>query len=1063
MVSFILGASAGPSVSSRRSPRITLRREPNFTKTESPLVKCQLQEGESESHTAKNIKNKATKGDDLALAEKPTTKNSLNNPDGHEKHPRRSNRCKSPVTIKKSFKPDAFSLVKLESQINDKRKAKDTSCLSDNTKTLSNGKSDDATQNSVAAHEYDVTQRSTEETDKTDSCINDFHTAADRSNKTCCSSSDSLQVRELKKLEDYWTRKSPVSEQSPRLRSSAKTNSNQTSDISNQRIDLSKEVDVSSPNRAKPGSNNVKVHDSENTEVSLPESPVPRRISRRLKINESKSTTSKEIVSGVESNKLITKDSFLRYDKNERLKPSFLQISDDKAYVCSNHTNHNSHQIKDSPDLRTNTREYLKTCENPDIKKPSPRGQINTRLSCRGAENANRDKESYNFFQDPGNCRKNCKSSTKAPVYEQGAKTNIISLTDAFTDITVKEYADSDSDDDDDYIPPRKKLRSEVTTDELWEGFPLTFSFKRLAPIQKEEQYNCSAKPEDIPSTSAETLHSNMTFEPKQEALQQLKSENKQENNFAFYKECAAIKPAVQIDPGESSNLENSHVVNANKQNTTLIKGDESQKEIGATVSTETTDSEVSLPVTNPKQKVSSDFSTNDEKTKPVPKRKRYSISPNMTLKRSSRLLEKYGITPEKDTCVKFTVLKQPDVNDNDREQPQTSTKHTSKHVLEVKKSTTKDNSDTIYDSRTTEVQDETNKDGAIKMEYSDYTRLKDEKKKDMSILEILTHDYSEQISSMAITNPKITSDDISCDTTCTENLDSESEEDKYAVTIVQTDNASPTECNFEQQENSATESVSYTLSELLDPHAEMKTDNRMKNLCNTSINKTPVSDDSFDASPIENILIIGGETPSDIREQNHKNKNHRDNSDCKINDAPYVSPACSSSDKHAIVDIEKLIVPKDMQDTKFIYTSASTTENKIEDNLGSEKIKRKVPPLRIKLKPKNSQSKKKKSNKKTNKIPIVASTAVATVHEITADNTNDATSSCRDEGTKPKNNTPSHTESNVITQQEKTQTTSEQKNKRPKKPVSKRRKRYVSIILNSFQIRNVLSPTFTH
>ena len=67
----------------------------------------------------------------------------------------------------------------------------------------------------------------------------------------------------------------------------------------------------------------------------------------------------------------------------------------------------------------------------------------------------------------------------------------------AFVDIGTNHYVtteniascdDSDVEDaNDDYMPPRKKLRSEITDDELWEGIPLTVSFKRLAPIQKNQ------------------------------------------------------------------------------------------------------------------------------------------------------------------------------------------------------------------------------------------------------------------------------------------------------------------------------------------------------------------------------------------------------------------------------------------------------------------------------------------------------------------------------------------------------------------------------------------------
>ncbi|MEW8547852.1 MAG: hypothetical protein AB2693_30465 [Candidatus Thiodiazotropha sp.] len=1053
--SFLLGAPSGPSVSSRRSPRKTSRREPNFTKTESPLIK----EKESESHSAKNAKSKSTKEDNLA--EKLTNKNAQNNADGQEKHPRRSSRCKSPVATEKSFKPDVISLVKLESQISDKRKVKDTGCLNASIKILNNDKSDDVRHYPEVERELDVTQRSTEETEKiTDKCKAVFQITANRSNKNNGRSSDSLQVRELKKLEDYWTRKSPVSEQSPRLRSSAKTSSSQTSDVVHQTLEHSKETVVSSPNRGEPNSNNLKPSDSENTDVSLPESPVPRRISQRLKINESNSTITKEIPFGIKSNKLITKDSRLLHDKNERIKSSFLHFSDDKENTCSRHTSNKSHQSKDLPDLGTGTKEHFKKDETADIKKQSPRRKINTRSLCPKAETENQDKEIYNFPQDLGNSRKNDKLSTYTPSHQERSKTNILSLTDAFTDISIKEYADSDSDDDDDYIPPRKKLRSEVTTDELWEGFPLTFSFKRLAPIQKEEQYNCSAKSEDTPSTSAAILNSNMAFEPKEGLIRQLRNYDKQENISATDKECQAIKPTVQNDQAESSYLENSLVVNADKQNQNIRKGQESQNDTGITVCIETTDNEVSLPSTDPTQKISSDCSQNstNEKTKSAPKRKRYSISPNMTLKRSSRLQEKYGHTPEKSTCVNFTVLKPPNVSDNDHEQPQTSTKHISRNIPgpEVGKSTINTDSESNFDSGTTKDLDETNSDDmhVVHHEHDNYTQLKDDRKKDMSILEILTYDYSQQLSFTTINNTKTVSNNISCDKTCIENLDSELDEDDYTDSIVNTDNRSPYISNLEHQNHSATESVSYTLSELLAPNAGTTTENGMKNLYDDSVKKMPVSNDSVNTSPTENIIIIDREIPSDVLELKSTVKEHRASSDCKTTDVPYDSPTCSSINKtakHAVVDVQKLTVPKDMQDAKFICSSSANTKTKLEEDLGSEKVRRKVPPLRIKLKPKTSLSKKKKSNKKTTKILVEASTTIATAHESILDDTNDAASPCKaGKDTESKNSTPGHTEKNTITQQENPEikTNSEQKNKRPKKPFSKRRKRYVSVIL---------------
>lgn len=51
---------------------------------------------------------------------------------------------------------------------------------------------------------------------------------------------------------------------------------------------------------------------------------------------------------------------------------------------------------------------------------------------------------------------------------------------------TSSQSSVEDLDCENDYIPPRKKLRSEVRTDELWDGIPMTVVFKRLAPINKK-------------------------------------------------------------------------------------------------------------------------------------------------------------------------------------------------------------------------------------------------------------------------------------------------------------------------------------------------------------------------------------------------------------------------------------------------------------------------------------------------------------------------------------------------------------------------------------------------
>ena len=194
---------------------------------------------------------------------------------------------------------------------------------------------------------------------------------------------NSSTQRELKKLEDYWTRNNPVKEDSPRLRSTRKVIFN-IKDCFGER---------KSP---KIHQNEVKPEQSVNTKLQkcLPESPIPIILQA--------STTSE--INGASK------------DKKERQ--------------------------SNNPDVPNDVDDRFQTEEDIDSRS---------------------DKSDQNS--------KPCKQTKELTI----------------NNVATPDVADIDSSDsdDDDYVPPRKKLRSEVSQDELWEGIPLTVSFKRLAPIPK--------------------------------------------------------------------------------------------------------------------------------------------------------------------------------------------------------------------------------------------------------------------------------------------------------------------------------------------------------------------------------------------------------------------------------------------------------------------------------------------------------------------------------------------------------------------------------------------------
>lgn len=238
--------------------------------------------------------------------------------------------------------------------------------------------------------------------------------------KTSTPHSSSTQ-RELKKLDDCWQRNNPVHEDSPRLRSNGQIMYG-VKDCFGE----GKRV-----NRSKNGENKTKESNT-NDEGCLPESPIPNC---NRNPNEKDITSPKNILpykhevensvtdDNTRANNTTNIGSPNIFNKLPRCYPDAQQsVSPDTKIGGINRC---------SPALKCNTKqpETLGNVSIPDMSVPNSVAE-SSRL-CNPCSNMKQD------------------------------------ANDSFD-----EY----------YIPPRKKLRSEVAQDELWDGIPLTVSFKRLAP-----------------------------------------------------------------------------------------------------------------------------------------------------------------------------------------------------------------------------------------------------------------------------------------------------------------------------------------------------------------------------------------------------------------------------------------------------------------------------------------------------------------------------------------------------------------------------------------------------
>lgn len=240
-------------------------------------------------------------------------------------------------------------------------------------------------------------------------------TRASPRRRSSSSTPESLTQRELKRLEDYWTRNEPIKEDSPRLRS-------------NKKVNLTLKECLGESSKAKNSSDAETVRCKIVEQTSLPESPIPEG---RITLDEANSSSHDALSTLSEkSNRNITS-----------------QI---------NGNNKTNNKITDAcQSLQSSFTMQRQFCSPPT----SQAKQLSKQMS-----HVPKEKQSIS-----GRTRHSCDTVASLPCE---------------TAQSLGEDDTSDSDDDD-YIPPRKKLRSEVTKDELWDGIPLTVSFKRLAPISK--------------------------------------------------------------------------------------------------------------------------------------------------------------------------------------------------------------------------------------------------------------------------------------------------------------------------------------------------------------------------------------------------------------------------------------------------------------------------------------------------------------------------------------------------------------------------------------------------
>ena len=772
---------------------------------------------------------------------------------------------------------------------------------------------------------------------------------------------DSVQVRELRKIQDYWTLKSPSSEQSPRLRSSlankGEVNDEETFNQNRHKVEASSQKRCHVP----------EIHDN-----SLPESPVPRNASEIEKSVETRRSSRTATVTQ-------SRDSNAEKTDAESMSPKYHGL---KQKCSFERQKSNITVIR----IKSNHEKLV------EVTSESPTRKPNTQTT---------PTEGGNLLSPIDKLHKSPKRAT-------------VGL-DSLTEIIVKDFTDSDSDNDDDYIPPRKKLRSEVSRDELWEGFP-SFSFKRLAPIRKSgESSQCNT-----PNTSTESEDDLIDIRETPKTLELIAKETLQQKK--------TFTDQLALTPSKLGNLEKTEKVPNSGSETLVNTSDLPSVSRLATNETHSpaVDTEKKINCFSPN--LHSESKTVDNQIDNVPhvpkkasiRKRKFNDSPNVPLKRSARLQEKQITSPAKSVDSRPTSCKT-DIENN--ENP-CKFLHVENEDLNDSNNTTGNFNpkEVMGFAETSSKPDIPNQEKCDNIQFADsnYTQIK-YTSREMSILEILSRDFNEQSSSPAteIENNKAS-------------LSNENEVTTIASTIIDADKnldtpgvrkASVNDKMPPKPDKRTKESVSQTLLSLFKANGangkESKTDN---------INSKEMVDkpESPTVDFLHNI------------ERDHSVETHGTVKECTSILDDYAFNSSSNDYIHSPKGIdENHEKTEKVKSLKFSCSTASCDE-KVKDGESSGS-KKDIPPLRIKLKLKSEQLKKKDLKQRKEKAKLKGERKDKKGRSASEFSNNKLSGSATDKKNKPKKKNPVSNDGNQ--EAEKAQGETTPKAKKSKTPVSKRRK----------------------
>ena len=895
-------------MSARRSPRITTRRDLDTLRTESPLVGCQKKEEERDTNASTDAKDGATSVSNVDGVIKEKNKKSFSKADSStpEKERRRSRRLNSPKVPDDGL-THASQLPELSKCNTRERSLRENTQVTSDACTFKNhGNMEMLIQDSKAIMKAAVLP------------------SIEKSSKTRTKTSESLQVRELRKIEDYWTRKSPVTDSSPRLRSSSKAhNGNQQAHVESTHMSNLRDVETLCSSTDPAENDDLNQVNVQQDSTSLPESPVPKRISQRFIENKANVQAFSETCSQ------YTESTDLKDNQKDSLKLSPCDHSENRK--LRTRLLDTQHSKPDTP--TDNNNKQIDTQNN--LTKP-----VSTRLRSVKQQSPNRN------IPDVEALRTEHKTMTDVEIKHETAENELVTLCRSnyhptLEELSTKDLAESDSEDDD-YLPPRKKLRSEVTTDELWEGFPLTFSFKRLAPIRKQGSDNLDNNVEDLPNTST-------AINKQVDEIKELYEDNDRDktnkvacvygsdDHMSLKSMLKSSIDGKQLDEKRMSQYLGKNMpwlrnrqVNSLLDNTKQKNKPQFNQE--TTKSSESTSKDTPLSQ-NTREKIKLtpedvlESSTEICKGQKSTKKLKYAISPPVsTLKRSTRLQERLGqnsLTPEESPCKEPQI-----VSTTDSQQPPISESALStglrKDILKAKEITftSDDTGNTLQHEQ--------------QQKSFEYTKLKEVDRKDMSILEILTHDFSEKMSSTSLI-----SNDLEANGTL---INLKNKEKEVNDSGLHEANVSMSGSTTDQM---ASESISETLSNLLKPKSSKETTELDAN------SGAVISTITGVPCEIKSTIINADTTilSDNCRETTKIDRTTRpEQVESSILDDTLEYTLSENQEKMTSLDLTRL---KQVKDT-------TKSDKRLTDSFEHTNVKRKVPPLRIKLKPESSSQRKK-------------------------------------------------------------------------------------------------------